>query len=88
MRLEGQLKKNNDLIGIRTRYLPACSIVPQPTMLPRAPNVKYNYLYNLINSQLIKKCNCFYGTRSFMTTLTNTRHWTISKIQLTSSQQI
>jgi hypothetical protein len=25
------------LIGTRTRDLPACSIVPQPTMLPRAP---------------------------------------------------
>jgi hypothetical protein len=28
----GQLKKN-PLIGTRTRYLPACSIVPQPTTL-------------------------------------------------------
>jgi hypothetical protein len=27
-------KKNNDLIGNRTRILPACSIVPQPTTLP------------------------------------------------------
>jgi hypothetical protein len=33
----GQLKKTNDIIGNRTRYLPACSIVPQPTTLPRAP---------------------------------------------------
>jgi hypothetical protein len=42
MQLEGlgQLKKSNDLIGNRTRDLPACSIVPQPTMLLRAP-----YLY-------------------------------------------
>jgi hypothetical protein len=31
----GQLK--NYLIGNRTRYLPAYSIVPQPTTLPRAP---------------------------------------------------
>jgi hypothetical protein len=29
----GQLKKSNDLIRISTRDLPACSIVPQPTML-------------------------------------------------------
>jgi hypothetical protein len=38
VRLEGlgQLKKSNDLIGYRTRDLPACSIVPQPTTLPRA----------------------------------------------------
>jgi hypothetical protein len=30
-------KKSNDLIGIRTRDLPPCSIVPQPTTLPSAP---------------------------------------------------
>jgi hypothetical protein len=38
VRLEGlgQLKKIH-LIGIRSRDLPACSIVPQPTTLPRAP---------------------------------------------------
>jgi hypothetical protein len=35
VRLEGlgQLKKSNDLIGIRTRDLPSWSIVPQPTTL-------------------------------------------------------
>jgi hypothetical protein len=38
VRLEGlsQLKKIH-LIGIRSRDLPSCSIVPQPTTLPRAP---------------------------------------------------
>jgi hypothetical protein len=38
LRLEelGKLKKFNDLIGNRIRDLPACSIVPQPTTLPRA----------------------------------------------------
>jgi hypothetical protein len=37
MRLEGlgKFKKSNDLIGTRIRDLPACSIVPQPTTLPR-----------------------------------------------------
>jgi hypothetical protein len=37
VRLEGlhQLKRNY-FIRIRTRYLPACSIVPQPTTLPHA----------------------------------------------------
>jgi hypothetical protein len=36
VRLEvlGKLKKSNHLIGIRTRDLTACSIVPQPTTLP------------------------------------------------------
>jgi hypothetical protein len=33
----GQLKKSSDLIGNRTRDLPACSMVPQPTTLPRTP---------------------------------------------------
>jgi hypothetical protein len=36
----GQLKKIH-LIGTRTRDLPVCSIVPQPTTLPRAPLGKY-----------------------------------------------
>jgi hypothetical protein len=38
LRLEGlgQWKKSNDLIGTWTRDLPACSIAPQPTTLPRA----------------------------------------------------
>jgi hypothetical protein len=29
-------EKSSELIGNRTRDLPACSIVPQPTTLPRA----------------------------------------------------
>jgi hypothetical protein len=37
MRLQGldKLKKLNDFIGIRTRDLPTCNIVPQLTKLPR-----------------------------------------------------
>jgi hypothetical protein len=31
------IEKSSDLIGNRTRDLPACSIVQQPTTLPRAP---------------------------------------------------
>jgi hypothetical protein len=31
------IEKSNHLIGNRTRDLPACSIVPQPTTLPCAP---------------------------------------------------
>jgi hypothetical protein len=30
-------EKSFDLIGNRTRDIPACNKVPQPTMLPRAP---------------------------------------------------
>jgi hypothetical protein len=38
VQLEGfmSIEKSNDLIGNRTRDLPACSIVPQPTTLPLA----------------------------------------------------
>jgi hypothetical protein len=32
-------KKNNNLIGNRTRYFLGCSIVPQPTTLPRATSI-------------------------------------------------
>jgi hypothetical protein len=49
VRLEGLgkfgKKKSNNLIGNRTRFLPACSIVPQPTTLPRAP-LKGHIFYN------------------------------------------
>ena len=31
------MKNSNDTIGNRTRYLPACSAVPQPTALRCAP---------------------------------------------------
>jgi hypothetical protein len=31
------MKNPNDIIGNRTRDLPACSAVPQPTAPPRAP---------------------------------------------------
>jgi hypothetical protein len=31
------IEKSDDLIGNRTRVRLACSIVPQPTTLPRAP---------------------------------------------------
>jgi hypothetical protein len=32
------IEKSNDLIVNRTRDLPACNIVPQPTILSRAPD--------------------------------------------------
>jgi hypothetical protein len=44
--------KSNDLIGIRTRDLPACSIVPQPTEKYKHPNQKSkNYTKKLENSE-------------------------------------
>jgi hypothetical protein len=39
------IEKSSDLIGNRTRDLPACSIMPQPTTLPRAPRSSGRHLY-------------------------------------------
>jgi hypothetical protein len=38
------MKNSNDIIGNRTRDLPACSAVPQPTAPPRTP-VSVMYLF-------------------------------------------
>jgi hypothetical protein len=54
------IKNLNDPIGNRTRDLPACSVVPQPTAPPPTPTyivgyldwydpVKYNCLYMVYN---------------------------------------
>jgi hypothetical protein len=37
------MKNSNYIIGNRTRDLPACSVVPQPTAPPRAPSLAYIY---------------------------------------------
>jgi hypothetical protein len=49
-------KKSNNLIGNRTRDLPACSIVPQPTTLPRAPGVLVinSLIYSPSNSRHVE----------------------------------
>jgi len=36
------MKNSNDTIGNRTRDLPTCSAVPQPTALPCAPTMHSN----------------------------------------------
>jgi hypothetical protein len=41
------IEKSIDLIGTRTRNLPACRIVPQPTTLPRAMNVSQSVTFCL-----------------------------------------
>ena len=40
-------KNSNDTIGNRTRDLPTCSAVPQPTALPPAP-CKYGIFYEIM----------------------------------------
>jgi hypothetical protein len=54
VRLEelGKLKKSTSS-GIRTGDLPACSTVPQPTTLPRAP-AKVNMLWKLLEISSVK----------------------------------
>jgi hypothetical protein len=67
VRVEGlvKFKKANDLIGNRIRDLPACSILPQPAMLPLLYNVHLqefvikidNFMlsrYNMVRTELIK----------------------------------
>jgi hypothetical protein len=50
VRLEGLgILKKIHLIGTQTRDLPACSTVPQPTMLLRAPE-KWNALRILVGN--------------------------------------
>jgi len=43
------MKNSNDTIGYRTRNLPACSAVPQPTAPPRAPT--QNSYFTLFNGE-------------------------------------
>jgi hypothetical protein len=47
------MKNSNDTIGNRTRDLSACSAVPQPTALRRAPIYIYMYVVRLqrVNTQ-------------------------------------
>jgi hypothetical protein len=41
----GKLKKKSTLSGTQTDDLPSCTILPQPTTLPRAPrDITYYYL--------------------------------------------
>jgi hypothetical protein len=46
-------EKSDDLTGNRTRDLLACSMVPQPVALPRAPNGGYR-IENL--EKRLRKC--------------------------------
>ena len=47
------MKISNDTMGNRTRDIPTCSAVPQPTEPPRAPHV----LYSIIIIIIIITCN-------------------------------
>jgi hypothetical protein len=49
-------EKSNNLIGNQTCNLPACSIVPQPTTLPRAPPI-YTVMYNSLRTATLEDTN-------------------------------
>jgi hypothetical protein len=48
-------EKSNDLIGNRASDFPACSVVPQPTTLPRASNM-YLFIINKKGAKWTQKC--------------------------------
>jgi hypothetical protein len=93
LRLEGlgQLKKSTSS-GTRTGDLPACSIVPQPTTLPRAPLEFNTPLLNIIvfilsNSTLeaySKQVLCIYVYTHFsFSTYSDSGQWTVGSGQWT-----
>jgi hypothetical protein len=53
------MKNSNDIIGNRTRHLPICSAVPQPTAPPRAPR------YSIIIIMNVRTGNKFYEGKFF-----------------------
>jgi hypothetical protein len=56
------MKNSNGTIGYRTRDHPACSAVPQPTVLPRASHVLYIIiLFRLLITLIyyLYACNIF-----------------------------
>ena len=53
------MKNSNDTIGNRTRDLPACSAVPQPTAPPRSPVKQFAYpiLMTSLKDRLSTRCS-------------------------------
>jgi hypothetical protein len=72
------MKNSNVTIGNRTRELPACSSVPQPTAPPRAPNTtgkinkKTHYIDKFIISSLLYmiRVRCFAHHQEHFTVFT------------------
>jgi hypothetical protein len=66
------MKNSNDTIGNRTRDLPACSAVPQPTTPPCAPMVnvgRSSYIVPVIPVKILKIWKDFqkkFQTQNFM----------------------
>jgi hypothetical protein len=56
------IEKSNDLIGNRTRQLPACSTAPQPTTLPRDTFTRF---YISIGHRKVQFCTLGPSTRLY-----------------------
>jgi hypothetical protein len=62
-----ELKKSNDHIGNRNRDLPACSIVPHPTMLTHASQYHYGFVSKSrqisfkyhVSKIILRNANCY-----------------------------
>ena len=69
------MKNSSDIIGNRTRDLPASSAVPQPTLPPCAPN---NYRYNQYHGRYLKALPPRYPSEC--------RHYFNRRLNLTDSK--
>jgi len=60
------MKNSIDTIGNRTRDLPACSAVPQPTALPRAPALNTQEGQSLQRQRLVYCILTLVNQKSFI----------------------
>jgi hypothetical protein len=73
------MKNSNDNMGNRTRDLPTCSAVPQPTALPRAPNGTIRRtIFRKVRTETILK---LYNTLVLPTFLYGSENWTLTALQ-------
>ena len=56
------MENSNDTIGNQTRYLPACSTVPQPTAPPRVVSMQFVIIPEVVATawvSIIRKSQCY-----------------------------
>jgi len=79
------MKNTNDTIGNRTRDLPACSAVPQPTAPPRIPEyqTRYSVIIKVVLSILEARrlCWSFYLNTAFMPAVWHLSSFTVYLFQ-------
>jgi len=57
------MKISNDIIGNRTRGLPTCSAVPQPTAPPRTPFIRWHCIKTDLKKRGVRMWNSFIISR-------------------------